>query len=154
MDLFYRLNVVQICLPPLRARKDDIPLLFQHFVEQFCESHNKQVPEIPRDFYKKLLNRAWEGNVRELKNEAGKYALGMEDDFMDSSAIDNDLISTMELQGSSLHERVFEFEKKLIENELIRHKGNIKKTLSALKVPRQTLRDKMLKFGLQRKSYI
>jgi two-component system, NtrC family, C4-dicarboxylate transport response regulator DctD len=154
LDLFYRLNVIQICLPPLRTRKEDIPLLFQHFVPQGCESHKKQVPEISRDYYKKLFNRTWEGNVRELKNEAGKYVLGMADDLMIAPAIDSDLASAIEVEDSTLHERVFEFEKKLIENELIRNKGNIKKTLSALKVPRQTLRDKMRKFELHRKSFI
>jgi len=67
---------------------------------------------------------------------------------------DNDITSLMEVQGSTLHERVFEFEKKMIENELIRNKGNIKKTLSSLKIPRQTLRDKMQKYALKRKSFI
>ena len=78
----------------------------------------------------------------------------MEDDLMTTPEIDNDITSAMEVQGSTLHERVVEFEKKMIENELTRHKGNIKKTLAALKIPRQTLRDKMNKFDLQRKSFM
>jgi len=154
LDLFYRLNVIQICLPPLRARKEDIPLLFQHFVAQNCENHKKQVPEISREYYKKLFNRSWEGNVRELKNEAGKYVLGMEDDLMTTPEIDSGITSAMEVQDSTLHERVLEFEKKTIESELTRHKGNIKKTLVALKIPRQTLRDKMNKYELDRKSFM
>jgi two-component system, NtrC family, C4-dicarboxylate transport response regulator DctD len=156
LDLFYRLNVIQISLPPLRLRVEDIPLLFHHFVENCCKAHNKESPVIPKSQYKKLLGRHWEGNIRELKNEAEKYALGMADDLMSTPALrgNDDLTYEIEMEGLALSEKVSEFEKKLIENELIHNKGDIKKTLGTLKIPRQTLRDKMKKFGFQREKYI
>lgn len=155
LDLFYRLNVIQICLPPLRERKEDIPFLFQHFVEQYCKSHDMKIPTIFNGVYKKLSESPWEGNIRELKNEAEKYALGMESDLMNYPTISGDtaLTSAIEMEGLTLADRVSEFEKNMIENELIRNKGSINKTLDALKIPRQTLRDKMRKFGFHRENY-
>jgi two-component system, NtrC family, C4-dicarboxylate transport response regulator DctD len=156
LDLFYRLNVIQISLPPLRFHIEDIPLLFHHFVEKYCKNHNTKSPAIPTSQYKKLLEHPWEGNIRELKNEAEKYALGMTDDLMTGPMINGPmgLTSAMEMEGLTLHEKVSEFEKKLIENELIHYKGDIKKVLLTLKIPRQTLRDKMIKFGFNRKNYL
>ena len=156
LDLFYRLNVIQICLPPLRERKEDIPLLFQYFVEQCCKSHNKKSPTISKEYYKKLTESPWEGNIRELKNEAEKYALDMVGDLMNTPLRSGtvELTSEIGLEGLTLSEKVSEFEKKMIEHELIRNKGSINKTLDALKIPRQTLRDKMKKFGFHRDNYI
>ena len=67
-DLFYRLNVVSIELPPLRQRKDDIPLLIDHFLQKFSASMNRPVPELTPDALSLLLNYDWPGNVRELEN--------------------------------------------------------------------------------------
>ena len=155
LDLFYRLNVIQIYLPPLRERKEDIPFLFQHFVEQYCKSHDMKTPTIFNGVYKKLSESPWEGNIRELKNEAEKYALGMDNDLMNYPSISGDtaLTSAIDMQGLTLVDRVSEFEKNIIENELIRNKGSINKTLDRLKIPRQTLRDKMQKFGFHRENY-
>jgi two-component system, NtrC family, C4-dicarboxylate transport response regulator DctD len=156
LDLYYRLNVLQVSLPRLRARVEDIPLLFHHFVEKCCTKHNKKIPTIPKIQYKKLLEQKWEGNIRELKNEAEKYALDLEEKLMISPETNRITESTdiSEMENLTLPERVSECEKKLIENELVRNKGDIKKTLFALRIPRQTLRDKMNKFGFNRESYI
>ncbi|HWO42210.1 MAG TPA: sigma-54 dependent transcriptional regulator, partial [Candidatus Eisenbacteria bacterium] len=67
-DLYYRLNVVQMVLPPLRHRKGDIPGLAQHFVEKFARSHNKKVEEISSGALMQLMNYSYPGNVRELEN--------------------------------------------------------------------------------------
>jgi two-component system NtrC family response regulator len=67
-DLFYRLSVFTISLPPLRARKDDIPLFVEHFVRQFAFKTNKPSPKVSKDFLKALENHPWKGNIRELKN--------------------------------------------------------------------------------------
>lgn len=67
-DLFYRLNVVQLSLPPLRNRKEDIPLLTQHFVEKYAKAHSKQVEEISSDALMYLVNHSYPGNIRELEN--------------------------------------------------------------------------------------
>ena len=67
-DLFYRLNVFPIRIPPLRERADDIPLLIAHFVRRFAERHGKRVEEVPDDVIATLKHYSWPGNVRELQN--------------------------------------------------------------------------------------
>jgi formate hydrogenlyase transcriptional activator len=67
-DLFYRLNVFPIRVPPLRERADDIPLLISHFVRQFAERHGKRVEEVPDEVIATLKHCSWPGNVRELQN--------------------------------------------------------------------------------------
>jgi formate hydrogenlyase transcriptional activator len=67
-DLFYRLHVFPISLPPLRERRDDIPLLVRHFVEKYADRMNKQIHSIPEDVMEALKNHSWPGNIRELQN--------------------------------------------------------------------------------------
>ena len=67
-DLFYRLNVVQMVLPPLRSRKDDIPVLAHYFMHKFALSHNKQVEEISSSALLRLMSYSYPGNIRELEN--------------------------------------------------------------------------------------
>jgi len=67
-DLFYRLNVVQMTLPPLRNRKEDVPLLTQYFLRKFAAAHNKQVEEISSEALMYLMNYSFPGNIRELEN--------------------------------------------------------------------------------------
>jgi PAS domain S-box-containing protein len=73
-DLFFRLNVIPIHLPPLRERKEDIPLLASHFLQQFCDSHSRNINGISSQTLKKLLDYSWPGNIRELQNVV-EYAL-------------------------------------------------------------------------------
>jgi DNA-binding NtrC family response regulator len=68
-DLFYRLNVIPIHIPPLRERKDDIPLLIKHFVKKYSKAHNKTIIEIPVDVMNILVSYSWPGNIRELENK-------------------------------------------------------------------------------------
>ena len=68
-DLYYRLNVISIQLPPLRERKEDIPLLAQHFMKKYCDENNKTTLRIPAEALKVLMDYNWPGNVRELENE-------------------------------------------------------------------------------------
>ncbi len=67
-DLFYRLNVIQIEVPPLRDRKADIPVLAQYFVAHFAEQQEREVPQLPAEFLAALMQSDWPGNVRELQN--------------------------------------------------------------------------------------
>ncbi|MFZ5647663.1 MAG: sigma 54-interacting transcriptional regulator [Bacillota bacterium] len=78
-DLYHRLEVLNLDLPPLRARKDDIELLANHFIRQFCASENKVVPPLSRSALDKLKSYHWPGNVRELQNIIQKYVLLIED---------------------------------------------------------------------------
>src|SRR5438477_10210132 len=67
-DLYYRLNVVPIYLPPLRERRKDIPLLVQHFLERYCEENRRETPPVPPEVMQRLQEYDWPGNVRELEN--------------------------------------------------------------------------------------
>ncbi|MDH5762579.1 MAG: sigma-54 dependent transcriptional regulator [Nitrospinota bacterium] len=155
-DLYYRLNVFQIYLPPLRERMEDIPLLFNHFVTEIGWRYKVSVLTLPEaDFMQKLLVRPWEGNIRELKNEAEKYVLqlimevpGQNECF--TPFPDNKISRSGEM---TLNDQLTAFERTIIEQELIRQNGDIKNTYLALGIPRQTLYYKIQKYGLNRKHY-
>lgn len=153
-DLFYRLNVAQIAIPPLRERTGDIPMLFRHFVLQACRKYKYPVPEIPGECVQRLMTEKWPGNIRELKNEAERFVLGQA--IGDAAAFNNPeglLIQRNSESANSLNDQVGAFEKILIEQELFRQKGDIKKTHTALGLPRQTLYDKMGKYQIKRDQY-
>jgi two-component system, NtrC family, C4-dicarboxylate transport response regulator DctD len=154
-DLFYRLNVVQIALPPLRDRKQDIPILFKHFVAQICARYDQSIPNIEEAFFDNLIKRRWDGNIRELKNEAEKFVLGLNFNFSETSTPTPDDLNPQIFSNNDvgLTDTLAQIEKNIIENELTKHTGSIKKTCEALKIPRQTLRDKMQRYNLQRKNY-
>ena len=73
-DLFYRLNVVNLMIPPLRDRREDIPVLVNHFLQRFNREHFKQVERIPTTVMDRLIGYAWPGNIRELENCIQKWS--------------------------------------------------------------------------------
>ncbi|SEG78320.1 sigma-54-dependent transcriptional regulator [Marinobacterium lutimaris] len=150
-DLYYRLNVVRIDIPPLRERREDISLLFQHFVLVASALYGREVVEVSAERMHSLLMHDWPGNVRELRNLAERYVLLGESCTFD---FDNRPI-TDEAQGNglTLPEQVERFERMLIHTELSKHGGSIKDTLHALGLPRKTLYDKMKKYGLEKEDY-
>ena len=152
-DLYYRLNAVTISLPPLSQRKEDIPLLFHHFVNSYCSRNNQNAPEISRNVIDGLLSRSWKGNVRELKNEAEKFCMNLDFDNFQPASKKEHSPGSVNIDSSTYKKRMMDFEKELIKNELIYNKGSIKKTLESLEIPRQTLREKMIKYNLDRKNY-
>ena len=86
-DLYYRLNVVHIAVPPLRDRRDDVPLLIDHFMRSFAATHQTHQPEITRDAMACLQAYSWPGNVRELKNVAERLVLRCRDGRLDVEAL-------------------------------------------------------------------
>ena len=135
-DLYYRLNMVTLDLPPLRHRKEDIPKLFHHFLLVAASRYGKAAPALPANSLQALLTHDWPGNVRELRNAAERFILlGSLSDLNDTK---NDVNS-----GLSLSEQVDAFEKTLIEQALSLTNGSIKDTMQALNLPRKTLYDKM-----------
>lgn len=145
-DLFYRLNVAQLYLPPLRERGDDILLLFEHFCVQVKPTW-RGLSEADR---LALLTYRWPGNVRELRNVALRYALD------DSISVGEILVSRPGMTeeeasaGLPLAIQVHNFERKVIAQALHRHQGNISEVMKELDLPRRTLNQKMQKFGLLR----
>ena len=145
-DLYYRLNMVTLDLPPLRQRKDDIAKLFHHFLLVAAARYGKAAPALPSSALQALLSHDWPGNVRELRNAAERFILlGSLSDLNES----NKDVSA----GLSLAEQVEAFEKTLIEQALSMTSGSIKNTMEALNLPRKTLYDKMQKHGLEKQKF-
>ncbi|MEP4030941.1 sigma-54 dependent transcriptional regulator, partial [Roseibium polysiphoniae] len=140
LDLFYRLNVVSIAIPPLRERLEDIPLLFQHLAVEARARYRREIPDISEGYLAKLMARDWPGNVRELRNVADRFVLGLE-----SSA------EAETEAASNLFDQVAAYEKTLIAAELKRNDGSIKATYENLGLSRKALYEKMKKYGLERK---
>ncbi|MEJ6077119.1 sigma-54 dependent transcriptional regulator [Vibrio sp. 1-Bac 57] len=145
-DLYYRLNMVTLDLPPLRHRKEDIAKLFHHFLLIAAARYGKAAPALPANSLQALLSHDWPGNVRELRNAAERYILlGSLSDLND---VNNDVNA-----GLSLAEQVEAFEKTLIEQALSITNGSIKNTMHALNLPRKTLYDKMQKHEIEKQNF-
>lgn len=145
-DLYFRLNTATIALPPLRERGEDPLFLFQHFLELAQRRFNKPaVPLHPADI-QSILSHKWPGNVRELKAAADKFAMGLSRREQSIGA----LLGNTETIQPSLAERVAQYERRLIEDELRRQKNSIAAACIALDVPRRTLTEKMARLGVTR----
>ncbi len=147
LDLYYRLNLVHVTIPPLRQRRQDIPLLFKHFAMLASARYHKPVLALTQAQLDRLLAHPWPGNVRELRNLAERFVLlGPEAAFAQQGLTLPDTFGS----AMGLSERVAFFEQMLIEEALNATKGSIKDTMQALNLPRKTLYDKMRKYGLLR----
>lgn len=138
-DLHFRLNVATIDLPPLRDRREDIPLLFQYFVSQAALRLDRPAPEIRDSHIRELMAHKWRGNVRELRNEAERYVLGLK------SSIGQGTSDT----PAPLSQTVEVFERGIIAEELRRQHGNISRAAEALRIAKTTLFDKIRKYGIE-----
>ncbi|WP_417227071.1 sigma-54-dependent transcriptional regulator [Amphritea sp.] len=148
-DLYYRLNVVSLEIPPLRERREDIPMLFQHFALIASVQYQKEVPQLSVDKLSALVAHHWPGNVRELRNIAERYVLlGPAYNFAVGDA--GERMSTKQM---TLPEQVERFEKLVLEEELSRNNGSLKLTQEKLGLPRKTLYDKMKKYELSKDDF-
>lgn len=149
-DLYYRLNVVCLEIPPLRARLEDIPLLFHHFLLVAGHRYQQEAPLPKSSQMNALMAHTWPGNVRELRNLAERYVLlgGQYGWSLER------MLSGAEVQReNSLANQVDRFERSLIEQALLASNGSIKDVMDALAIPRKTLSDKMRKYGLNKSDY-
>ncbi|MDR3064899.1 MULTISPECIES: sigma-54-dependent transcriptional regulator [Comamonas] len=139
-DLYYRLNVATVNLPPLRERREDVALLFEHFALQAAARHQRPVAELTPQRLQTLLAHDWPGNVRELRNAAERITLGLDAGISPPGAAPGaaaSLASTME-----------SIERSLISEALRNNEGNLTRTAQALHTPKTTLHDKIRKYGL------
>ncbi len=142
-DLYYRLNVAQINIPPLRQRSEDVLPLFQHFVSAASDKHAIPEPTLTPVTRALLLGHEWPGNVRELQNAAERFALGL--DLAISPALATAGIAADDLP---LNEQVDAYERSLIARELLNPHQSLREVAEALQLPRKTLHDKLRKYGL------
>ncbi len=149
-DLYYRLSVVMIDIPPLRERREDIPLLFQHFLLVAGARYQREPHPPGPEQLQRLMLADWPGNVRELRNVAERYVLLGESCGYD---IEQVIGADADRPTMTLPEQLECFERSLIEQQLKANNGSIKNTMAALGLPRKTLYDKMKKYRLDRENY-
>ena len=158
-DLYYRLNVVTLKIPPLRDRREDIPLLAQHFLADFSEKNRKAIKGFTPQAMDQLLKYPWPGNVRELMNAVERGVVLTRSDYID--AADMPQISDVEIPSDMLPADVIrtealpavspsleEVEKEVILKTLYVVKGNKSEAARRLGITRRTLHQKLRKYGL------
>lgn len=143
-DLYYRLSVATLPLPPLRERREDIPLLFEHFLLQAAARHQRPPVQPQSGRIRQLMGYPWPGNVRELRNVADRCVLGIEGGSPPFGEATGDAAGNT---ARPLAETVEAFERALIADALRRH-GSLARTAEALAIAKTTLHDKVRKYGL------
>ncbi len=152
-DLFYRLTGLQVDVPPLRDRGEDILTLFNKYAQRFSEEYGCETPELSAADAALLLSADWPGNVRQIINLAERIVLRYRRGTETVTSILNDEsgeTGTPTADERPLKEHVEAFEKMLIENALRRHRGSIASVMAELTLPRRTLNEKMAKYALSR----
>ena len=142
-DLAYRLTVAELRLPPLRERREDIPLLYEFFSHSAGERLGRSVQPLSGAQLTRLLSHDWPGNVRELANVAERRVLGLGEPQWDDPDIGQSLVAQQEA-----------FEAQCLRAALSRHKGDIKAVMAELQLPRRTLNEKMQRHGLVREAFL
>ena len=158
-SLFYRLSSLNLELPPLRKRGNDILELFNHFLDLYSDEYGYNSPEINAIEAAQLLQASWPGNVRQLINLAEKAVLQHKKQsdslskLLSKEIYASEQIET-EIHGRPLKEHVEAFEKMLIDHTMRRMRGSITAVMKELGLPRRTLNEKMAKYQLSRSNYL
>ncbi|NDV18582.1 response regulator [Pseudodesulfovibrio sp. JC047] len=149
-DLYFRINTVKINVPPLRDRKDDIPLLFSFFLERAADTYGMSMEPLGPESLPLMISHDWPGNVRELKSMAERYILSPLPPKKRILKLMSAKLGENPPSAVSLKEQVALFERHLIQESLARNGGVIKDVIADLDTPRRTLNEKMAKYGLKR----
>lgn len=152
-DLYFRLNVINIKIPPLRERIEDIELLIHHFSQESCRKNGKCIKKIDESLLETLINYNWPGNVRELKNVVEQMIVLNQDDILTKEAIPS-YIKEQNTPNVNLNDTLdlevltHEIEKKAIETALEKSGGSKSKAAKLLNIPRTTLYYKLDKYNI------
>jgi DNA-binding NtrC family response regulator len=146
-DLYFRINTIQIEVPPLREREEDIIDMSMHFLQVFSQKYNKPSLRFTSSVIDALRTNEWPGNVRELKHTIEKAVILSESDILDVELLNlyhkegpiPDPVNNLSLE---------DYEKEIVARILRKHSGNISHTAGELKIGRQTLYRKIQKYGL------
>ena len=152
-DLYFRLSNVVIDLPTLRSRRDDIPLLFEHFLQNYAELYETEIPQVTAEDMATLIAHDWPGNVRELRNVAERLILASRrgaSSINDALRVQNDMGDVPE----TLREAVAAFERTLIAKAIRTHKGKMDAVAEALGIGRRTLNEKIVKLNLNKQDLL
>jgi two-component system nitrogen regulation response regulator NtrX len=157
-DLFYRLNVIPIAVPPLRERKTDIPRLVDHFIAEFCVENNKEIKKISPEAMDLLISYSWPGNVRELKNVVERMVIMTRGPMIEAKDVPEPLREHPKappefsfFEFNSLKEARRDFEKRFIMKKLAENDENISKTADLIGIERSNLHRKIRSYGIEMK---
>ncbi len=149
-DLYYRLNTVTLRLPPLRERKDEIPLLVEHFIKKYDRVEGRR---FSADTLELLRRYSWPGNIRELEHVVEATLVQTRDPEIEPRHLPRDFMETVALHASparqALREELAGIERETIVKALAQFKGNISLTAKHLNIARSTLRDRLKKLGIK-----
>jgi two-component system response regulator HydG len=149
-DLFYRLNVIPIHLPPLRTRRNDIPLLARHFLRRFGVEQNKDIQDFSSEAMRLLLDYHWPGNVRELENSIEHTAVLAKQSKVEISDLPSAIREAAPPVSSETPGTIFENEKKLLREVLEECDWNKKRAALQLGISRSTLYEKLKKYQISK----
>jgi DNA-binding NtrC family response regulator len=162
-DLFYRLNVIPITLPPLRRRREDIPLLVSHFLDKYAEENKRKVRELTPDAMRLIMDQVWPGNVRELENTIERAVvlcttdrIGPEllPDYLRFPVQSDQPSLVLPADGLSLKDAVSRYERTMILQSLELANGVQKKAAELLQLKPSTLNEMMKRLGIHNRSVI
>jgi two-component system response regulator PilR (NtrC family) len=160
-DLFYRLNVITITLPPLRRRREDIPMLVAHFLEKYAEENKRKVRELTPDAMRTLMDHSWPGNVRELENTIERAVVLCTGDRIGPDLLPEYLrypvqtdqpAMVVPADGLSLKDAVSRYERAMILQSLELANGVQKRAAELLQLKPSTLNEMMKRLGIHTKS--
>jgi two-component system nitrogen regulation response regulator NtrX len=155
-DLFYRLNVLPINIPPLRERKEDIPILIDHFITRFCTKNNRRVVELHPSALKKLQEYNWPGNIRELQNIVERLVIMASGSSITEKDLPGHLFEFQRTVPSGDHEahtlKTFRenTDREYIQSVLQKCQGNVSEAARLLGIERTNLHKKMKALGIDR----
>ncbi len=149
-DLYYRINVIPIHLPPLRARRNDIPLLARHFLKRFAEEQGKAIKGFTSEAMRLLLDYPWPGNVRELENSVEHASVLAKGDQIEVSDVPTVIHTTISATLAANGPTIIEQEKKLVHEVLEECGWNKKEAARRLGISRTALYDKLKRYQINR----
>src|SRR5206468_29937 len=147
-DLFYRLNVIPFFVPPLRDRREDIPVLARYFMRVFSAEHGRSPKEFTSEALDMLVDYSWPGNVRELRNEIERLVIMIQNDVIRPA--DLSLPNGNNSRASTLHEARAQYEREFIVTKLKENNWNISQTARMLGLERSYLYRKMKAYGIEK----
>ncbi|GAB4176175.1 MAG: sigma-54 dependent transcriptional regulator [Geothermobacteraceae bacterium] len=158
-DLYYRLNVLPFHVPPLRERREDIPMLADHFLRYFCSQESRDSKSLDRDALEALMNYNWPGNVRELKNIIERLVIMVADPVITRAHLPSGIVRARDeghksvlasLDGdASFRTAREEFEKEFLLRKLQEYDWNISRTAVAIEMERSNLHKKIKAYGIE-----
>lgn len=154
-DLYYRLNVVPLYIPPLRERKEDVPVLVSYFVEKFCAKNEMPIKRVSGDAMKTLQDYSWPGNVRELENIVERVVILTRDLIIQPNHLPPSLMgvsmpASMPLDDIPLQDKIGSIESYLIRQSLDENEWNVSNAAKKLGLTRQGLQKKIRKYHLKK----